>query len=93
MSRNIPKILKILKKHDGLIFGTQSGSWFPVGTELPEPPVESELHSLSVGIFNCTCNTYTIRNMIQQGLLEPAEVEGVYKMTDLAEDIIAGRGV
>jgi len=93
MSRNIKKILKVLLAHDAKIFGTLSGSWFLEGTVLPDPPVESELNRLSVEQFNCTCNWWTVRNMVRQGFLEPTEREREYQLTERAQHYIEGREV
>ncbi|PIE90214.1 MAG: hypothetical protein CR997_07420 [Acidobacteria bacterium] len=86
--RNTMKILKVLSRSGGEIFGTNSGSWFPTGTQLPEPRVEFELLTLSVQIFNCTCNTWTVRNMVKAGYLEPTDKPNTFRMTDFGRQIV-----
>jgi len=82
------KIIRVLEKGSGSIFSSNSGSWFPVGTVLPDVQVEKDLHALSVHIFNCTCNTWTVNNMLKNGFLAPTETDGVYEITHYARTVI-----
>lgn len=85
MSQNIPRILKVIAEKGGTLFGTNSGCWFPGGTILPDPPVETELHRLSVQLLNCTCNTWTVKKMVKRGFLEPTGEPNVFKITEKAK--------